>query len=105
MKLKNTPHNILDAATALLLPTCPALTADNLVAALREYPENGTPSVAEPSKKLLTLRQAAERLAISRTTLWRLCQDGTLPKPLQIGLRSPRLPEAAIDKLCQGGAK
>lgn len=48
-------------------------------------------SVASEEQLLLTLKQAAQRLAISRRTLERLIASGDFPSPLKIG-RSSRVP-------------
>jgi predicted DNA-binding transcriptional regulator AlpA len=36
------------------------------------------------SMKLLTLAQVAEKLAISKTTLWRMRRDDQLPEPVKV---------------------
>jgi excisionase family DNA binding protein len=35
--------------------------------------------------ELLTIKQLAERLQLSTRTIYRLAQEGTLPKPVKIG--------------------
>lgn len=48
---------------------------------------------------LITLEQAAQRLAISRRTLERLIAAGEFPSPFKIG-RASRLAIADIDNYC-----
>ena len=51
-----------------------------------------TPSVkAEPETRLITQEEAARRLGISRTTVWRLIREGTLLTVNQRGKRRVRL--------------
>lgn len=49
--------------------------------------------------KLLTIKETAYRLSISRATLYRMVQRGELPKPIQITANggSPRFKEEDID--------
>ena len=49
---------------------------------------------------LITLKQAAQRLAISRRTLERLIAAGAFPSPLKIG-RASRLAVQDIDDYCE----
>ena len=50
--------------------------------------------------KLLTIKETAYRLSISRATLYRMVQSGELPKPIQITANggSPRFLEDDINK-------
>ena len=48
---------------------------------------------------LITLEQAAQRLAISRRTLERLMAAGEFPAPLKLG-RSARVEVADVDAYC-----
>ena len=48
---------------------------------------------------LITLEQAAQRLAISRRTLERLMASGQFPAPLKLG-RSARVEVADVDAYC-----
>jgi excisionase family DNA binding protein len=48
---------------------------------------------------LITLEQAAERLAISRRTLERLISAGEFPSPLKLG-RASRLAVSDLDAYC-----
>lgn len=45
---------------------------------------------------LLTPRQVAERLTLSRTTLWRLTRTGELPTPISLSERRVAYREADI---------
>lgn len=55
------------------------------------------------SIELLTIRQAAERLALSTRTVWRRINAGVLPQPVYVGKKSPRLPAHVIERYARGG--
>jgi excisionase family DNA binding protein len=38
-----------------------------------------SPTESFPSKRLLTVREVAERLGVSKATVYALCEQGTLP--------------------------
>ena len=46
-------------------------------------------------EKLLSVKTVAEILCCSRSTVWRRCADGTLPKPVRLGHIS-RWPQSEI---------
>lgn len=50
------------------------------------------------SQGLLSVKDAAAFLAISRTTLWTMMDDGTLPFVHAGPLRARKLPKAALIK-------
>ena len=54
-------------------------------------------------RRLLSIRQAADALGISRTTIWRLLRDGALPCD-EIRPGSRRIPSAAITEFARRGA-
>ena len=102
MKTHTLPRPIRDAAVTMLRPYCPELTPENLHKALRVYNEAPAPTAdPPPAGKLLTVREAAERLSCGRRTVWRLLQSGRLPKRM-LGTRSARIPEAAVIELAEG---
>ena len=103
MQTKTPPRHVRKAAVALLGEYAPDLTEDTLTAALRAYSER--PAKAGPplpAGKLLTVSEAAERLACGPRTVWRLIAAGRLPKRM-LGRRSARVPEAAVVRLAEGG--
>jgi excisionase family DNA binding protein len=58
----------------------------------------------EPTdRRLLSIRQAADALGISRTTVWRMLRDGALPC-VEIRPGSRRIPSAAVTAFVKGGA-
>ena len=46
--------------------------------------------------KLLTLRQVAELVSLSRTTIWRLERSGRFPRRLQVSTKAVRWNQAEI---------
>ena len=54
-------------------------------------------------RRLLSIRQAADALGVSRTTVWRLLRDGALPC-VEIRPGSRRIPSAAITEFARRGA-
>ncbi len=54
-------------------------------------------------RRLLTIRQAADDLGISRTSVWRLLRDGRLPC-VELRPGSRRIPSAAITEFAKRGA-
>lgn len=55
------------------------------------------------SCKLLQMGEAADRLSVSRVTLWRLVKAGRL-STVDIGRGSKRIPETDIIRFAQGGS-
>jgi excisionase family DNA binding protein len=56
------------------------------------------------SEKLLTVRQVAERLQLSRTWTWQLITSGQL-RSLKLGPRSRRVRESDLDAFIRERAK
>ncbi len=50
------------------------------------------------TKKLLSIRDVCCRLGISRSTLWRLTQQGDLPKPIRLSPNRVGIMEAELDE-------
>lgn len=48
---------------------------------------------------LLRTKDVCLKLSISRTTLYRMVQDGRMPKPVYLGKGYPRWPKSSIDAL------
>lgn len=58
----------------------------------------------EPTdRRLLSIRQAADALGVSRSTIWRLLRDGRLPA-VELCPGSRRIPSAAITEFAKRGA-
>lgn len=55
-------------------------------------------------RRLLSIRQAADALGISRTSIWRLLRDGRLPF-VELRKGSRRIPSEAITAFVKGGLK
>ena len=56
----------------------------------------------EPTdRRLLSIRQAADALGVSRTTIWRLLRDGRLPF-IELRKGSRRIPSEAITAFVKG---
>mgnify|MGYP002637155548 FL=1 len=49
------------------------------------------------SKKLLRLQQVIERVALSKSTIYRGMDDGSFPRPLKLGSRMVRWLSEDID--------
>lgn len=49
-------------------------------------------------ERLLTARQVCETLGVSRATLYRLLNRGSLPKPLTVSLRAKRWKQSEIEQ-------
>ncbi len=54
-------------------------------------------------RRLLTIRQAADDLGISRTSVWRLLRDGRLPC-VELRPGSRRIPSQAVTEFARRGA-
>ncbi len=89
----------LEATTTLLRPAFPELTTIMLLAALRQFdPQPRSGRVGAKTTVALTIREACKRLAVSRSTLWRLVRAGKLPA-VRVGNRAVRIPDAAVEDL------
>ena len=63
-----------------------------------------TPTDEQPRARLLNFKQAADMLGLSRVTIWRLVNDGSIPVvELRPGFR--RIAEADILKIVQSRAE
>ncbi|MBN2450990.1 MAG: helix-turn-helix domain-containing protein [Lentisphaeria bacterium] len=91
------PANVLSATCALLGPYVPTLDPPALTRALEAVKE-----AKRPGTVLLTVNEAASRLRVSRRTLWRMIQAGSI-RPLRLGPRTVRIAEADISALDAGG--
>ena len=49
------------------------------------------------TSRLLTLDEVSERCALSRSTIYRMLDSETLPRPIKIGERAVRWHESEID--------
>lgn len=67
---------------------------------LQNTNQNTNPAVAGP--KLLTVRQACEAGAFSRTTLYQLIRVGRI-RTVKVGLRGIRIPVAELERFIQEG--
>lgn len=95
MKLKNSPQNVINAAVALLAPSCAELTPETLITALRTY--RADERKVNQSTRLLSMPEVAAMLGVSRGTVWRWIRLKVLPAPIRIGPKSPRLLASAIE--------
>ena len=81
-----------------------AATPDTLRRVDRVLTGEPTEGATDPGdRRLLSIRQAADALGISRTTVWRLLRDGRLPF-IELRKGSRRIPSEAITTLVKGGA-
>ena len=53
-------------------------------------------------KKIITVQEAAERLRVSRSTIWRWCRNGTLSSAFKIG-RTWRIYQAEVEGIIGQG--
>jgi excisionase family DNA binding protein len=51
-----------------------------------------------PTNPLLTVEEVAASLRVSRSTIWRWCQDGMFPTAFKIG-RNWRIPRAELEAI------
>ncbi len=101
MQVKNKiSSEIISAVVAMLSPYVPDISPTSLITALQEFDSN---SKAEDNSKIkppYTIAETCRILAISRPTLYRLFEDGTLTK---VKVRnSTRIPAAEVHKLATG---
>ena len=103
MKIRSTPPaEVLAAIVALLLGCVPDLTPTRLVAALRNFePDNDGRQSAAPPARMLSLKEAADALAVSVDTVRRAVKDGRLVGR-KVG-KLWRVPAAAVAALAEVG--
>ena len=53
------------------------------------------------SNQLLTVQETADKLRVSRSTVWRWCKDGTIPSAFKLG-RTWRISSAEEEKIING---
>ena len=80
-------QSIISAATGLLKEFVEELTPTKLIAAIENYSE--VPANAEPKSELLTIAETMDFLKLSKPTIYRMFEDGTLTK-IKVG-RSTRI--------------
>lgn len=95
--MKNAPEAIINAATAMLTPYYPELSATGLVEALKL---RAATTAAPTTKKPLTKKQAAEVLQVSLASVNRYLNAGTL-RGYKIGKRLVRIDPASVEALLQ----
>jgi len=54
--------------------------------------------------KILRIQEACNKISLSRTTLWRLCQQTDFPKPINLGGRAVGFLEHEIDRWLESQA-
>ena len=80
-----------------------AATPDTLRRVDRVLTGEPTEGATEPTdRRLLSIRQAADALGISRTSIWRLLRDGRLPT-VEIRPGSRRVPSQAVTEFARRG--
>jgi prophage regulatory protein len=65
------------------------------------------PTITTPNR-LLRLADVEHRLGLKRSTVYKLVSEGSLGKPLKLGLRCSRWPESEIERFIKArmdGAK
>ena len=107
MKMKNYPTSeILNAATTLLSPYIPDLSATMLMKALETYNEDkeavATKQNSRPEKPY-TRQEAAELLGVALPTIDRYMANGTL-KRIRYSAHSVRITPESVHSLMEGGA-
>lgn len=95
--MKTAPEAIINAATAMLTPYFPELSATGLVEALKHRDAS---AAAPTAKKPLTKRQAAEILQVSLCSVNRYIAAGTL-RAYKIPPRLVRIDPASVEALLQ----
>lgn len=96
---------ILNAATAVLSPYIPGLSASVLMKALETYNEDKEPIVQKSSRpeKPYTRQEAAELLGVALPTIDRYMANGTL-KRIRYSTHSVRITPESVHNLMEGGA-
>ena len=98
MKVK-TNTTTLTAAASVLATADPAITPAVLREALKAYKPEGA-VVDQPKQRLLTRREAADRLSVSLQSINRYLRDGILRR-VKVGPRLVRIDPASIEGLLQ----
>ena len=81
-----------------------AATPDTLRRVDRVLTGEPTEGATDPGdRRLLSIRQAADALGVSRTSLWRMLRDGRLPC-VELRPGSRRIPSAAVTEFAKRGA-
>ena len=101
----NIPSEILNAATAVLLPYIPDLSATVLMKALETYNEDKEAAAKQSSRpeKPYTRQEAAELLGVALPTIDRYMANGTL-KRIRYSAHSVRITQESVHNLMEGGA-
>lgn len=94
---KQIPVEIINAATTMLAPYCPELSATGLVEALKH--REPTPAT-QTFRKPLTRNEAADVLQVSIASINRYIKAGTL-RAYKIGKRLVRIDPASVEALLQ----
>lgn len=79
------PHDHLVVADASKTMAAALTTAFHLPEQARQTPNAARGPPDQPRQWLLSDRDVANLLGLSRATVWRRVADGTLPKPVKIG--------------------
>ena len=96
---------ILNAATAVLSPYVPGLSAAELLKAIESYNEDGEASASKQNsrpQKPYTRKEAAEMLSVSVPTIDRYMADGRLTR-VRYSARAIRISAESVHKLMKGG--
>lgn len=88
---------IIAAAVGMLLPSIPELSPTKLIAAIEAYDIQTPQQEKFKHEKPLTVAEAMELLSVSKPTIYRLFEDGTLTK-LKVR-NGTRIPAEDIEKL------
>ena len=105
-KTKQVPHEILNAATAVLSTYFQELTPEVLLKALETYNEDKTdaaPKLPQRPEKPFKREEAAELLGLSIPTIDRYMAQGKL-KRIRYSSHEVRITPNSIYKLMEGGA-
>ena len=95
--MKSAPEAIINAATAMLTPYYPELSAHRLVEALKHRePTTPAPTIRKP----LTRAEAAEILQVSIASVNRYIKSGSL-RAYKISKRLVRIDPASVEALMQ----
>lgn len=79
MKMKNNiSADTLTAVVALMKPSCPDLTATELVRAIKSYEPDSAETRIGQAPQFVDKHRAAELLGVSHFTVIRMCKEGTL---------------------------